>query len=126
MKILGIILAAIIACVVMIMPISAFMVRQGFKHKEKASSAKLVFRGADIRRRLSQYGTAAKIMEKGLETFPRYPERGRITYRIGLCYEKGGKPQIAKRWYQTFKEQFPKHEWVPQADVRIQRIDAGQ
>ena len=84
-----------------------------------------VFRGADIRMRLFQYGTAAKIMEKGLQTFPEYKERGRITYRIGLCYEKGGRPEDAKKWYQQFLKQWPKHQWATQAQVRIQKIDVN-
>lgn len=126
MKILAIVLAAIVACVVMIMPISAFMVRQGFKNKEKPGAAKMVFRAADIRMRLFQYGTAARIMEKGLQTFPKYSERARITYRIGLCYEKGGRTETATKWYQQFLKQWPKHEWATQAQARIQRIEATQ
>jgi len=125
MKIIAIVLAAIVACVVMIMPISAFMVRQGFKNKEKASAAKMVFRGADIRMRLFQYGTAARIMERGLQTFPKYRDRGRITYRIGLCYEKGGKPQAAKKWYEQFLKQWPKHQWATQAQARVQKLEAN-
>ncbi|MBT3380612.1 MAG: tetratricopeptide repeat protein [Lentisphaerae bacterium] len=123
MKIAGIAVAALVACVVMIMPISAFMVRQGLKNKEKPGAAKMVFRAANIRMTLFQYGAAAKIMQKGLQTFPDYNEKARATYRIGLCYEKGGRPADAKKWYEQYLKQWPKHTWAQQAQTRIQKID---
>ena len=124
MKILAVILGAIVAVFVLIMPITAIMASQGLKNAEKPWAAGLVFNAARIRMRLFRYGSAARIMEAGLKQFPNLPDKPKVYYQIGLCHEKRGDTQLAKQWYQEYLKTWPTHPWASQARAHIEKIEA--
>jgi len=124
MKKLYIILAIVIACCVMIIPITAFMIRTGFKHQEKPWAAGLVYRGAAVRMRLQQFGSAQRVLARAVEVFPDYKDVPRAHYWLALCAEKSGNAKEAISGYNDFLGRWPKHPWASQANRRLSTLEA--
>jgi len=124
MKVLLIILGVMVGLVICIMPISGLMARQGLKNRGKSWAPGMVFKAARIRMILFQHRSARKIMERGLQAFPKYKRRDLVSFRIGYCWEKTRNYAEAATAYRKFVEQWPKHPLADQAQRRIADIEA--
>ena len=107
-----------------ILPISALLVKQGFKKPEATWAPKVVTFGARLRMKIFRYGSARVILERAIKTWPEHEKVDEQTYWIGFCYEKSGKEEQAVTWYGTFLQRWPKHRWAEQAKRRIDMIEA--
>jgi len=116
----------LILCVVMIVPISAFMVKQGFANKEKSWAPSAAYTGARIRMRIARYRTAAMILERAIEAWPQEKRVPCAYYWIGLCHEKTKNTVKALEWYGRYTTNYPKHQWHDQAKRRAEIIKANQ
>ncbi len=126
MKYLFIGLGILLVCVIMIVPISAFMVRQGFANRSKSWAPSAAYSAARIRMRIGRYRTAATILEKAIQTWPRDERVPRAHYWIALCYERLGDSAKAIEWYTRFTTTYPKHMWADQARRRTANVQANQ
>lgn len=107
-----------------IVPISAILVKQGFKNQEKTWAPKVVYFGARVRMRISRLQSARMILEKAMETWPEYEKVDEAYYWVGLCYEKSHEELKALEWYRIFLQKYPNHRWQAQAQRRIDVIEA--
>ena len=125
MKIVYVLLALLVAAGVFILPITQFVVTQGLTHTDKKWAPDAVYFGARTRMRLMQYRSAAKILTKSVETFPKYQNNDRAYYLVGFCHEKLKNDPLATQWYKEFLRRWPKHPWALQAEQRLKMIEAN-
>lgn len=124
MKYLFIGLGIFAVCMVMILPISAFFVKQGFSKPDKSWAPGAVYTGARIRMKMGRYSTAAMLLEKAIERWPKDARVPKAYYWIALCYEKAKQNGKALQWYTTYVTKYPKHIWGDQARHRIDMLKA--
>jgi hypothetical protein len=124
MKKLIIVLVGLILVFSSILPVSALLIRQGFRKPQAEWAPKVVYFGARLRMRIFRYGSARVILEKALQTWPQYEKVDEGTYWVGFCYEKSGADAQALTWYRTFLQRWPSHRWSEQAKRRIDMLEA--
>ena len=125
MKYVFIVLGAIAVCLVMILPISAFAVKQGFSNPSKSWAPSAVYNGARIRMKVGRYRTAAMLLEKALEQWPKDERVPKAHYWIALSYEKAKQAPQALKWYGLYLTKYPKHLWTDQARRRVDMLKAN-
>ena len=108
-----------------LIPVSNFLITQGYKHRDKPWAATAVAAGGRIRMYLRQFPEARGVFEAALQQFPAYPRRDKLTFWIALCYEKENNPRQARAWYASFLAQWPNHPWANQVRQRDAQLEAG-
>ena len=108
--------------------ISIFVARKSFapENVNKEWAPKLAYKAGRINMRLWRYKAGGAILQKTLNTWPKYEKQGDMHFQIGLCYEKTEQPNKAVEWYNAFIKKYPGHRWLDQAKRRIVNIQANQ
>jgi outer membrane protein assembly factor BamD (BamD/ComL family) len=113
---------------VVFMPeITTLMAQKSFKKEnvKQTWAPTNAYRAGKINMRFFRFGSAAKIFQRCLKTWPDASWSKDVVYQIGLCYEKGGHPEQAILWYERFLAAHPDHMWQGQAQKRIENIKAN-
>ena len=57
---------------------------------------------------------AAERFEYLLNTYPKYTERDKVQYNLGLAYQGAGKPDDARKAFDNLRQQYPQSPYVQQ------------
>jgi outer membrane protein assembly factor BamD (BamD/ComL family) len=128
MKKIVIALAVALFCCVVFMPeITAFTAQKSFEKEnvQQPWAPTSAYRAGKINMRFFRFGSAAKIFQRCLKTWPEASWAEDVLYKIAMCYEKGGHPDEAILWYERFRAASPTHMWSDQAAKRIENIKAN-
>ncbi|MFT5127529.1 MAG: outer membrane protein assembly factor BamD (BamD/ComL family) [Rhodothermales bacterium] len=124
--IIGLVVA--VFCGVIFMPeITAFTAQKSFEKENVAQpwAPSSAYRAGKINLRFFRFGSAAKIFQRCLKTWPDAVWSKDVVYQIALCFEKGAHPEEAILWYTRFLTENPQHMWKDQAQKRIENIKAN-
>ncbi|MCK5805098.1 MAG: hypothetical protein KAI66_19855, partial [Lentisphaeria bacterium] len=90
MKKLLVVAAILIGLGVFILPIGKLMINWGFNNSQKEAAYGVTMRGIRIYSSCLRHRTAALSMEKAIKTWPTKVDKARLTYRLGISWEKTG------------------------------------
>lgn len=124
MKKLLIVAGILIACGIFILPIGKLMIMWGLKNSDKGPAYGMAMKGIRIHSMCLRHRTAALAMEKAVKTWPTKVDKARVTYRLGLSWEKAGDLNKAESYYKAYIAAYPNHDWHAQAKRRLGMLEA--
>ena len=113
---------------VVFMPeITAIMANTAVEPKNQNASwaPGMAYTAAKINLRFFRFGTAAKIYERAIETWPNADWQADAHFQVAIAYEKDGDGKTAIELYNVFLRKYPDHPWKEQAEKRITNIQAN-
>ncbi|MBN2190532.1 MAG: tetratricopeptide repeat protein [Candidatus Aureabacteria bacterium] len=93
------------------------------QHKDAFWAPAALYKLAGMSMFILKYDIALSSYSKAVDTFPLYSLSDEALYKIALIYERQHRWKDAVSCYRKFIAKYPKHEWAPEADEKIEKIE---